>query len=89
MEALDPDRHEARARSTHGLTGGQELTAGQFKQAAEALTKEAVAPLATNPRLRQLLQDIKRELEQVIDEVSIDALLFGGASPEAKALIPR
>src|SRR5439155_11193029 len=34
--------------------------------------------------LRQLLQDIKRELEQVIDEVSKDALLYAGASPEAK-----
>jgi type I restriction enzyme R subunit len=84
VEALDPDRQEAKARSTHGLTGDQEPTEAQFRQAAQALAKEAVAPLATKPGLRQLLQDIKRELEQVIDEVSKDALLFAGASAEAK-----
>jgi len=84
VEALDPDRQEARARSTHGLTGHQEPTEAQLREAAQTLAKEAVAPLATNPGFRQLLQDIKRELEQVIDEVSKDALLFAGASPEAK-----
>ncbi len=84
VDALDPDLHHAWARSTHGLTGDQEPTEPQLKQAAQTLAKEAVAPLATKPGLRQLLQDIKRELEQVIDEVSRDALLFAGASAEAK-----
>jgi type I site-specific restriction endonuclease len=84
VDALDPDLQQARARSTHGLPGDQEPTDLQTKQAAQALAKEAVEPLATRPGLRQLLQDIKRELEQVIDEVSRDALLFAGASAEAK-----
>jgi type I restriction enzyme R subunit len=84
VDALDPDRQHARARSTHGLTRDQEPTEPQLKQAAQALAKTAVEPLATKPGLRQLLQDIKRELEQVIDEVSKDALLFAGASAEAK-----
>ena len=84
VEALDPDRHEAQARITHGLTGNQEPTESQVKQAFQTLAKEAVAPLASKPGLRQLLQDIKRELEQVIDEVSKDALLYAGASAEAK-----
>jgi len=84
VEALDPDRQEARARSIHGLTEGQDPTKAQVLQAAQVLAKEAVAPLATKPGLRQLLQDIKRELEQVIDEVSKDTLIFAGASAEAK-----
>jgi type I restriction enzyme R subunit len=84
VEALDPDRQEAKARSTHGLTSDQAPTEAQLRQAAQVLAKEAVAPLATNPGLRQLLQDIKRELEQVIDEVSKDALLYAGSSVEAK-----
>jgi type I restriction enzyme R subunit len=84
VDALDPDRQHARARSTYGLTGGQEPTESQLKQAAQALAKTAVEPLATKPGLRQLLQDIKRELEQIIDEVSKDALLFAGTSAEAK-----
>jgi type I restriction enzyme R subunit len=84
VDAIDPDCQDARARTTHGLTGDQLPTDGQLRQTAEALAKEAVAPLATKPGLRQLLQDIKRELEQVIDEVSKDALLFAGASAEAR-----
>ncbi|MBI5710655.1 MAG: DEAD/DEAH box helicase family protein [Candidatus Eisenbacteria bacterium] len=84
VEALDPDCQHARARRTHLLTSDHEPTELQFKQAAQALAKEAVEPLATKPGLRQLLEDIKRELEQVIDEVSKDALLYAGASAEAK-----
>jgi len=84
VEALDPDRQAARARSIHGLTEGQDPTEAQVRQAAEVLAKEAVTPLATKPGLRQLLQDIRRELEQVIDEVSKDTLIFAGASTEAK-----
>ena len=84
VEALDPDCQTARARTTHGLAADQEPTEAQIKQAFQALAKEAVAPLATKPGLRQLVQDIKRELEQVIDEVSKDVLLYAGASAEAK-----
>jgi type I restriction enzyme R subunit len=84
VDALDTDRQQAQARRTHGLTGLQEPSEVQLKEAAEALAKAAVEPLATKPGLRQLLQDIKRELEQIIDEVSKDALLFAGASAEAK-----
>jgi type I restriction enzyme R subunit len=84
VNALDPDRQRAQARSTHGLTGDQEPTEPQLTQAAQVLAKTAVQALATNPGLRHLLQDIKRELEQVIDEGSKDTLLFAGASVEAK-----
>jgi type I restriction enzyme R subunit len=84
VEALDPDRQQAHARSAHKLATDQEPTEPQLEQAARALAREAVTPLATRPGLRQVLQDIKRELEQVIDEVSKDALLFAGASAEAK-----
>ena len=46
--------------------------------------KRATEPLATRPALRTLLQDLKRQVEQVIDEVSEDELLEAGASEEAK-----
>jgi type I restriction enzyme, R subunit len=85
VEALDPDTQAVRARAAHGLGADQEPTQTQLAQAFQALATEAVAPLAANPALRQLVQDIKRELEQVIDEVSKDALLFAGASDEARA----
>jgi type I restriction enzyme R subunit len=59
-------------------------TERQVNQAAEALLKHATASLATKPAFRELLLDLKRELEQVIDEVSQDELLEAGASEDAK-----
>ena len=52
LDALDPDRQEAHARELAGLAADQELSEQQVAQAAEALCKAAVAPLATQPALR-------------------------------------
>jgi len=84
VEGLDPDRQIAEARRAFAVTGDAEPTKAHVKQAAETLLKRATEPLATKPALRTLLVDLKRELEQVIDEVSQDELLEAGASPEAK-----
>ncbi len=86
IEALDPDRQVAAARRTFQLPSAQDPTDAQRRQAAEALMKAAVAPLATRPALRQLVQDLKRQLEQIIDEVSEDELVADktGLSAEAR-----
>jgi type I restriction enzyme R subunit len=84
IEGLDPDRQVAEARTAFTVPADAEPTDKQIKQAAETLLKRATEPLATNPKLRTLIVDLKRELEQVIDEVSEDELLEAGASPEAK-----
>jgi type I restriction enzyme R subunit len=84
VDGLDPDRQIAQARRTFGVGEGEEPTEPQVRQAAEALLKRATEPLATKPALRALLQDLKREVEQIIDEVSPDELLEAGASEEAK-----
>jgi type I restriction enzyme R subunit len=84
VDGLDPDRQIAEARRTFDVPEDQEPTEPQVKQAGEALLKRATEPLATKPALRTLLQDLKRQVEQVIDEVSQDELLEAGASKEAK-----
>jgi type I restriction enzyme R subunit len=84
VEGLDPDRQIAEARRSFAVPADAEPTEVQVKQAAETLLKRATEPLATKPALRALLVDLKRELEQVIDEVSEDELLEAGASPEAR-----
>ena len=84
VEGLDPDRQIAEARRTFEVPEGAEPTEREVKQAAETLLKRATEPLATRPALRTLLKDLKREMEQVIDEVSQDELLNAGASEEAK-----
>ncbi len=84
VDGLDPDRQLAEARHTFEVSEGVEPTEQQIGKAAEMLLKRATKPLATRPALRTLLQDLKREVEQVIDEVSQDELLEAGASEGAK-----
>lgn len=84
VEGLDPDRQIAEARRVCDLPPDAAPTEPQVKQAAEALLKRATEPIATRPAFRGLLVDLKRELEQVIDEVSEDELLEAGASEEAR-----
>jgi type I restriction enzyme R subunit len=84
VEGLDPDRQIVEARGMFNLAEGETPAETQVAKAAEKLLKTASAPLATNPALRTLLADLKRELEQVIDEVSQDELLEAGPSEDAK-----
>ncbi|HEY5087761.1 MAG TPA: type I restriction-modification enzyme R subunit C-terminal domain-containing protein, partial [Gemmatimonadaceae bacterium] len=84
VDGLDPDRQLAEARSTFAVPDAEVPTEQQLKKTAEKLLKRATEPLATRPVLRTLIQDLKREVEQVIDEVSQDELLDAGASEEAR-----
>jgi len=85
VEALDPDRQIEQARKEHGLPEEKEPTAEQVEKAGKALCKQAVAPLASQPKLRRALDELRQQLEQTIDIVSRDELLEAAASPEAKA----
>ena len=91
VNGLDPDRQIEQARSTFEVPAGDEPTEQQVKQAAAALLRRAAKPLATRPALRRLLQDIKRQKEQLVDDISVDELITAGASEEdrwkAKSLI--
>lgn len=85
IEGLDPDRQVAEARRSFALPPGEEPTEQQVSKAADALLRRATEPLATRPAFRTLLQDLKREMEQVIDDLTQDELLEAGASAEARA----
>jgi type I restriction enzyme R subunit len=84
VQGLDPDVQIGEARRTNQLVPTDQPNDAQIRKAAEALLKRATEPLATRPAFRTLLQDLKRQLEQVIDEVSQDELLEAGASDDAK-----
>ncbi len=83
VDALDPDRHVERARREHALPPDVEPTDAQVADAAKAMVAEAVRPLASSPQLRQRLVDLKKSLEQVIDDTTKDELLEAGYSAEA------
>ncbi|HNV71355.1 MAG TPA: type I restriction-modification enzyme R subunit C-terminal domain-containing protein, partial [Candidatus Ozemobacteraceae bacterium] len=84
VHALDPDRQEEKARETFAIPADQEPTDAQIEAARKALVKEAVKPLATNPKLRTCLEALKTELEQIIDTVTPDEITQAGFAKEAK-----
>ena len=58
-------------------------TPKQRRDAAATLAKAALAPLATNPDLRNLLKKIQKAGEQTIDVISQDVLLYAGPAQKS------
>lgn len=84
VEALDPDNHLSHAQKSFGVTEPDDK---QMRQAAAQVIGAAVKPLC-NPELRELLLEIKKKNEQIIDTVSTDAVIFSGFTEEkAKGVI--
>lgn len=88
LEAIDPDKIAAHAVGRDGSPQPSESytepTAKELKAAAEHLIKQALAPLATNPDLRNLLKKIQKAADQTIDIISRDELLYAGPAEKTK-----
>ena len=97
LEAVDPDRIAATAVGRVPPHGAEpvgpvpspgatyiESSPKALKAAAEQLAKTALAPLATNPDLRNLLKKIHKAAEQTIDIISQDTLLYAGPAQKTK-----
>ena len=83
VEALDPDKQEAEARTDNGLGPGDAVTDDQMAAAQKKLLARSVEPLKFNPKLRQTIEEVRKIVEQVIDEITQDELIGAGYSPEA------
>jgi len=80
LDALDPDKQLDEAK---GLFSTEEPDETQIEKAYHELAKVVCIPF-DNPKLRDLLIDLKRKSEQIIDTVSQDTLIFAGFDPQAK-----
>jgi type I restriction enzyme R subunit len=81
VDALDPDRQWRAARET---TGTDAPSQQDVDAAGRRLLDTAVEPLATNPKLREMLIVVRRSYEQAIDEVSKDVVTEASYSADAK-----
>jgi type I restriction enzyme R subunit len=81
VEAVNPDRHEERARKQFGLDKPSEQ---QILKAAADLIQEAARPFQ-DPKLREVLIVIKKKNELTIDHVSQDQVIEAGFSADALA----
>jgi type I restriction enzyme R subunit len=80
LDAVDPDKKIEKAMEMFRCDQPSEK---QIDTAYEELVKEACAPF-DNPKLRNLLIDLRRRSEQIIDTVSEDSVIFAGFDAEAK-----
>ncbi|MFQ5681909.1 MAG: DEAD/DEAH box helicase family protein [Candidatus Binatia bacterium] len=80
LASTNLDNIEAKARE--GKEPYYQPTDTDLQSSQAKLMQEAVAPLAKNPALRQLLIRIHQASEQVIDIISRDRVLFAGASQQ-------
>jgi type I restriction enzyme R subunit len=87
VEALEPDRQIEEARRTANLPPEAEPTPKDIDQARKALLRRAVAPLKESFQLRERLIDVKKSLEQSIDETSRDELTEARYDPHQKQLV--
>ncbi|WP_456473424.1 type I restriction endonuclease subunit R [Desulfolithobacter sp.] len=73
LDAVDPDRIEEQAKKENNLPPEAEPDEEQRKQAASSLAKQATAVF--NGELNDMLENIRRSHEQVIDDQNIDRLI--------------
>jgi len=79
VEAVNPDRQEERARKQFGTDKPSEQ---QMVKAAMTSIQEAAKPFQ-DPKLRELLNEIKKRNELTIDHVSRDQVIEAGFSVDA------
>ncbi len=80
LDAVDPDAVLAQAKQ--GKPEYYEPTASDIRAIREIRGSKALAPLAANPDLRNLLKKIQKAAEQTIDIISKDALLYAGPAQQ-------
>jgi type I restriction enzyme R subunit len=82
LAAIDPDEILAQAKGRAGApslaASYVEPTEKEIREIREIRVKQALAPLATNPDLRNLLKKVAKAAEQTIDIISQDTLLYAG-----------
>ncbi len=82
LAAIDPDEILAEAKGRAGAPSPAgsyvEPTAKEIAEVRDLRVKTALAPLATNPDLRNLLKKIARAADQTIDIISRDTLIYAG-----------
>lgn len=84
VAALDPERQEEEARRANKLPAEAEPSDAEMKAAEQKLIQEAVAPLAANPALREILLLTKDRHERTWDHVSIDEVREAGFSGDSR-----
>ncbi|MGB3676781.1 MAG: DEAD/DEAH box helicase family protein [Candidatus Nanopelagicales bacterium] len=72
VDAIDPDRQMAEAQMDSGAAAPDEAAVEATKK---KMFQQALLPIASNPELCEELENVQRSVEQMIDEISKDAVV--------------
>jgi type I restriction enzyme R subunit len=81
LAAIDPDEILAQARA--GKAEFHEPTEKELREVRDTRIQQALAPLAANPDLRNLLKKIQKAADQTIDIISRDTLIYAGPAEKS------
>jgi type I restriction enzyme R subunit len=81
LESVNPDVIEAKAKADKPVY--YEPTAKELGDLRALAVKDALAPLAANPDLRNLLKKIQKAADQTIDIISRDTLIYAGPAQKS------
>lgn len=87
VEALNPDAIQKAALDTAraaGITRSEDTLTAQEIQAARDARVAAACALFDQPELRDTIESIHREREQLIDHINLDQITFSGFSEQAE-----
>jgi type I restriction enzyme, R subunit len=84
IEAIDEDQIFYEAQKKFGQSKDYAPKKKELEEVAESRMIEALKPFIGNTKLMERLPEIKSEVEQIVDDVSIDVIEEAGYSPIAK-----
>ena len=82
IDCLDPDKEDDKARELFELPAGAQPSEEQVKVAQVELRNAGAAPIASNPVLRETLVTVRKNLDQVLDDWSLDVVTTSSRAPE-------
>lgn len=85
LNAFDEDVIEKRAQFKAGI---EEPDEEERKEAQKELIKQAVAPFH-NPDVREYIENVRRNHDQIIDNVNIDSVIFAGFDTQQEETAER
>ncbi len=79
--SIDPDAIESKAKEGKPLD--HQPAESELRALRDSAVKSALAPLATNPDLRNLLKKVAKAADQTIDVISRDTLIYAGPAQKS------
>ncbi|MCL1996612.1 MAG: DEAD/DEAH box helicase family protein [Defluviitaleaceae bacterium] len=81
LNAFDEDFINDAAQEKFGIANAEEITDEQYSETSKEMAEIAVTPF-NNPKLRDYIENVRKNHDQIIDNVNMDEVTFAGWDSE-------